>query len=109
MLGLLPSSELPERARAWLADGADSVNVRALAGGELANDGVRLALLKDIAAEFDLEFPTHQDARRFQAEEIIRSRHFGQNVSFQIYALSNGYTDELLHRLHRVMARLLHR
>jgi hypothetical protein len=92
-----------------LADGADSVNVRALAGGELANDDVRLLLLKDIAAEFGLEFPTLQDARRFQAEEIIRSRHLGQNVTFQIYGLSNGYTDELVQRLRRAVVRLIHR
>jgi hypothetical protein len=109
MLGLVQSSELPERAQACLTDGADSVNVRALAGGELANDGVRLTLLKDIAAEFGLAFPTLQDARRFQAEEIIRSRHFGQNVTFQIYGLSNGYTDELMQRLRRAVARLIHR
>jgi CHASE3 domain sensor protein len=74
-----------------------------------ANDGARLALLKKIAAEFDLAFPTLQDARRFQAEEINRSRHFGQNVVFQIYALSNGLTDELVQRLRRAVARLIHR
>jgi hypothetical protein len=109
MLGPLDATGLPERAREWSANGADSTNVRALAGSDFASDGVRLSLLNSIVAEFDLGFATQQDARRFQAEEIMRSRQFGQDATVQIYALSNGYTDELVQRLHRVIARLIHR
>lgn len=109
MLGLLEIGGLPERARGWLADGADSSNVRALAAGESATDGVRIALLREVAAEFGLGFATGQDARRFQAEEIMRARGFGADVGAQIYELSNGLTDELVGRLRGFFARLIHR
>jgi hypothetical protein len=109
LLGMLDVDELPQRARGWLADGADSSNVRALAAGETATDGVRMALVQEIAAEFGLGFARLQDARRFQAEEILRARGFGSDVSEQIYTLSNGLTDEAVSRLRRFFARLIHR
>jgi hypothetical protein len=105
MLGMLDVTELPERARRWLADGADSANVRALAAGEGATEGIRFALVHEIAAEFNQLFSTPQDARRFQAEEIIRARTFDLDVGGQIYSLSNGYTDELVRRLRAFVAR----
>ena len=109
LLGMLDPGELPERARDWLADGADSTNVRALADGGSATDGVRIALLGEIATEFGLGFPSLQDARRFQAEEIMRARGFGAEVGTQIFTLSNGFTDELVGRVRGFFARLIHR
>jgi hypothetical protein len=111
LLGLLDSAELPERARSWIADGADSRNVRALAGApaDPATDGIRRALLTEIAAELGLSFAAVQDARTFQAEEIIRARSFNVDVGTQIYGLSNGYTDELVRRLRAFVARLSRR
>ena len=109
LLGMLDAGELPERARGWLADGADSSNVRALAGIESAADGVPIALVGEIAAEFGLGFASLQDARRFQSEEVIRARGFGADVSAQIYTLSNGLTDELVARFRRFFARLARR
>jgi hypothetical protein len=111
VLGLLDSAELPERARSWIADGAETENVRALAAAsdDAAADGVRLALLAEIAAERGLAFATVQDARTFQAEEIIRARSFNLDVGTQIYGLSNGYTDELVRRIRALVARLSRR
>jgi hypothetical protein len=107
VLGLLNSAELPERARSWIVDGADSRNVRALAAApaDSATDGIRRALLAEIAAELGLSFAAAQDARTFQAEEIIRARSFNLDVGTQIYGLSNGYTDELVRRVVRFFAR----
>jgi hypothetical protein len=110
ILGLLDSGELPDRARGWLLDGADSVNVRALAtapGGE-PGEGIRLALLGEIAQELRLGFSSLQAARTFQAEEIIRARHFGADIGQQLYGLSNGYTDELVRNLRGFVARMIH-
>jgi hypothetical protein len=111
MLGLLDSTELPARACAWLLDGADTANVRALAtspaGG--AGEGIRLALLREIAQELRLGFTSMQAARTFQAEEIIRARHFGADIGQQLYGLSNGYTDELVRNLRGFLARVIHR
>jgi hypothetical protein len=109
LLGMLDPVELPERARGWMTDGADSTNVRALAGGESAPDGVLTSLLGEVAAEFGLGFASLQDARSFQAEEILRARGFGADVGAQIFTLSNGLTDELLGRLRGFFARLIHR
>jgi hypothetical protein len=109
LLGMLDSSELPERARGWLADGAESSNVRALAGIEALADGVSQALVGEIAAEFGLGFASLQEARRFQSEEVIRARGFGADVSAQIYTLSNGLTDEVVGRLRSFVAKLIHR
>lgn len=108
VLGLLDSVELPERARSWIVDGADSRNVRALAAAPVdsAMDGLRRALLAEIAAERGLSFAAVQEARAFQAEEIIRARSFNLDVGTQIYGLSNGYTDELVRRLRAFVARL---
>jgi hypothetical protein len=83
--------------------------VRALAGGESAPDGVLTSLLGEVAAEFGLGFASLQDARSFQAEEILRARGFGADVGAQIFTLSNGLTDELLGRLRGFFARLIHR
>jgi hypothetical protein len=109
VLGMLDPGELPERARGWLTDGADSTNVRALAAGESATDGVLTALLREVATEFGLGFGSLQDARRFQAEEIMRARGFGADVGAQIFTLSNGLTDELVGRMRGFFARLIHR
>jgi hypothetical protein len=109
MLGMLDVSDLPERAQRWLADGADSANVRALAAGEAATEGVRSALVHEIATEFGELFTTTQDARRFQAEEIIRARTFDLDVGGQIFSLSNGLTDDLARRLRGFFTRVIHR
>ena len=111
VLGILNSAELPERARAWIVDGADSPNLRALAAApsDSASDGIRRALLAEIAAELGLSFAAVQDARAFQAEEIIRARSFNLDVGTQIYGLSNGYTDELVRRMRALVARLSRR
>lgn len=111
MLGLLDSTGLPDRARGWLLDGADTANVRALASspvGRLEN-GIRVALLREIAEELALGFPSLQAARTFQAEEIIRARHFGADIGQQLYGLSNGFTDELVRNLRGFVARVIHR
>jgi hypothetical protein len=107
MLGFLGADGLTERASRWLASGVDTPNVRALAEGSDATDGVRLALVGEIAADLGIEFPTVQDARRVHAEQIIRSMSSGENVDLQIYALSNGFTDEFAARARRFIARLL--
>jgi hypothetical protein len=111
MLGLLDSAELPERARQWLADGVATTNVRALAASPIdpGADGVRRALLREIAEELDLGFGSQQAARTFQAEEIIGARTFGVDMSAQIYGLANSYTDELVHRFRGFVARLTNR
>jgi hypothetical protein len=111
VLGLLDSTQLPDRARAWLLDGADTANVRALAASTVgvSAEGIRLALLAEIAEELKLGFASLQAARTFQAEEIIRARHFGADIGAQLYVLSNGYTDELLRNLRGFVARVIHR
>jgi hypothetical protein len=111
VLGLLDSSGLPERARSWIVDGADSPTVRALAmaPADSASDGARHALLIEIAAERGLGFTRVQDARTFQAQEIIRARSFNLDVSSQIFSLANAYTDEVIHKLRGFVARLTHR
>jgi hypothetical protein len=111
ILGLLDSAELPERALSWIADGAESPSVHALvvAPTDPASDGVRRALLGEIVTERGLGFSTIQDARSFQAEEIIRARSFNLDVGSQIVTLSNGYTDELVSKLRGFIARLAHR
>jgi hypothetical protein len=111
MLGLLDSEKLPDRARGWLLDGADTVNVRALATapGGVTDEGIRVALLGEIAQELRLGFSSLQAARTFQAEEIIRAHRFGADIGQQLYGLSNGYTDELVRNLRGFVARLIHR
>ena len=111
MLGLLGGTGLPERAGGWLVDGADTANVRALATSPIGLDaeGIRRALLREIAEELGLGFPSLQAARTFHAEEIIRQRHFGADIGQQLYGLSNGYTDELVSRFRRALARLARR
>jgi hypothetical protein len=111
MLDLLDPDELPERARGWLLDGADTANVRALAisPSGAAAKGIRLALLREIADELRLGFASLQAARTFQAEEIIRARHFGADIGAQLYSLSNGYTDGLVRNLRGFVARVIHR
>jgi hypothetical protein len=111
VLGLLESAELPARAQAWIADGADTPNVRALAAAptDPASDGIRRALLEEIVAERGLGFARIQDARTFQAEEIMRARSFNLEVGSQIVGLSNGYTDELVQKLRGFVARLVRR
>jgi hypothetical protein len=111
ILGLLDGIGLPERARGWLVDGADTANVRALATSPIGLDGdrIRMALLREIAEELRLGFPSLQAARTFHAEEIIRARHFGADIGQQLYGLSNGYTDELVRRFRGVLARLARR
>ncbi|HEY1530887.1 MAG TPA: hypothetical protein VGF80_08730 [Galbitalea sp.] len=111
VLGLLSSEKLPARAQSWLADGADSESVRALAAAatETADEGVRLALVAEIAYERGLSFATLQAARTFEAEEIMRARSFNINVQSDIYGLSNGYTDEAVRKLREFVGRVLHR
>jgi hypothetical protein len=111
VLDLLDSSALPDRARSWLVDGTNSENVRALAAApsDPSADGIRAALLGEIAAELGLGFATVQEARTFQAEEIIRARSFNLDVGSQIFGLSNGLTDELARKLRGFVARLTHR
>jgi hypothetical protein len=96
MLDQLDAATLPARAAAWQAAGIDSRNVRALAGASdpEVSDGVRSALLAEIAAEFDLGFATLQDARSVRALDIVRAMGEGEDVGTQIYGLSNGFTDE---------------
>lgn len=106
MLGLLQAGDLADRARQWLSAGFDTANVRALAGAAEATDGVRLALVGEIAAEHGLGFATIQDARRAHAEQIIRSIGAGEFATPQLYALSNGFTDEWMSRLRHLVARV---
>jgi len=107
MLGQLNVAALPARAAAWQAAGIDSSNVRALTGASdpSVSDGVRSALLAEIAAEFGLGFATLQDARSLRAIDIVRAMGAGENVSAEIYALSNGFTDELTGRLKAFFSR----
>lgn len=111
MLGLLDSTELPHRARVWLLDGADTPGIRALTATSTRrdSDGVRLALLREIAQELGLGFSSLQAARTFQAEEIIRARHFAADIGQQLFGLSNGFTDELVRNLRGFVARVIHR
>jgi hypothetical protein len=111
VLGLLDSFGLPERAQNWIVDGADSSSVRALAVApvDAASERLRDALLTDIAAERDLSFASVQDARTFQAEEIIRARSFNLDAGSQLVSLSNAYTDELIQKLRGFVARVTHR
>jgi hypothetical protein len=106
VLGLLRAEGLAERAGGWLDGGVDTQNVRALVGSvddPEISDGVRVALVAEIAAELGLGFTNLQEARALQAEEIIRSMSAGENMSPQIFDLSNGVTDEFAAKL---MARL---
>ena len=112
ILGVLPVAELPSRALEWLDGGIDSPNVRSLAGfidGEGVTDGVRLALMAEIASDLGIRFATVQDARSLHAEHLVLSMTAGGNVSPDIFALSNGMTDELTGRLSRFLGRLLGR
>jgi hypothetical protein len=109
MLGLLTVDGLTERAISWISGGVDTPNVRALARPSEASDGVRLALVAEIAAELGVGFSTTQDARNAHAEQVIRSMHAGENIGGQIYALANGYTDELVSRLRLWLGRVLRR
>jgi hypothetical protein len=109
MLGLLTVDGLTERAMDWISGGIDTPNVRALARPSDASDGVRLALVAEIAADLGVGFPTTQDARNAQAEHVIRSMHAGENTGGQIYALANSYTDELVSRLRLWLGRVLRR
>ena len=111
MLGVLDSTDLAERAGQWLADGADTANVRALVAAprDGSAEGICLALLREIASELGLGFDSQQAARSFQAEEIVRARTFSMDVGAQIYGLSNGFTDELVRKLRGFAARLTQR
>jgi hypothetical protein len=106
MLGLLDSGELPERATRWLADGADTPNIRALAAITSVAESPRFALVREITEELGLGFASQQAARTFEAEEIIRARSFNLDVSAQLYGLSNGFTDEMVRRLRGFVSRL---
>lgn len=109
MLGLLTVDGLTDRAISWISAGVDTPNVRALARPSEASDGVRLALVAEIAAEQQVGFATVQAARNAHAEQVIRAMGAGENVGGQIFAFSNSYTDELVLRLRRWLGRALRR
>jgi hypothetical protein len=107
MLGLLAADALPERATRWLAGGAGTANVRALAQSWEASSGVRLALVAEIAGELGLGIASDQEARQVQAETIIRSINSGQDFSRDLFALSNSYTDAATGRVSLFLGRFL--
>jgi hypothetical protein len=109
VLSLLETDGLGGRAVGWISDGIDTPTVRALAQSADAATGIRLALVAEIAAEFGIGFATLQDARRLYAEHIIRAMGTGDNFGGDIYALSNGYTDELVARIRGFVGRMLRR
>jgi hypothetical protein len=112
ILDVLETANLPARAQSWLAGGIDTPNVRALAGladSPEVSDGVRRALVAEIASDLGITFDSLQDARRIHAEHIIQTMSQGANLGPQIFALSNGVTDELTGRLRRVIDRLRRR
>ena len=107
MLDLLGADDLPARATRWIANGADTANVRALAQSTEASSGVRLALVAEIAAELGLGIASDQEARQVQAETIIRSINSGQDFSRDLFALSNSYTDAATGRVSQFLGRFL--
>jgi hypothetical protein len=109
ILGLLTTDQLGERATGWLAAGIDTANVQALAQSSQDADGIRLALVAEIAREFGIRFARLQDARRYYSEHILRSMSTGNIVTSDIAALSNGYTDELVERIGGFVKRMLRR
>ena len=110
MLGLLDPATLSARAEQWLADGLDSANVRALAhtDGE-ASDGVRLALLAEIAAENDVHFTNTAEARALHARDVIAAMATSANPTAVAMTFSNNYTDEVSSKISRAIGRLLRR
>ncbi len=110
VVGQLDAGTLSVRASGWRDAGLDSSNVRALAGASDADvsSGVKSALLAEIAAEFGLGFATLQEARSVRAVDIVRSMGAGENVSAEIFGLSNGLTDEWVARFRSLFRRRKH-
>lgn len=110
MLGLPFSTDLTQSAQQWVADGISTSNSRALAGaGEEVPDGVRSALLQQLAAEVGANFASTSEARTFEANGIILTMSQGGEFGSELYGLSNGLTDEFTARFRRFFARLLRR
>lgn len=110
MLGLPFSVDLSLAARQWVADGIATHDSLALAGaGDTVPDGVRAALLQQLAREVGATFPNTHEARVFEANGLIRVMSEGGQVSPQLFGLSNGLTDEFTGRFRRFVARILRR
>ena len=107
MLGLPIGIDLSASAALWIRAGIDTGNSRALAGATAeVSDGVRVALLAELAAEIGVAFASTREARTLHAEELVRSMGAGENVGLRLYNLANGYTDELTASLRRLLGRL---
>jgi hypothetical protein len=114
VLGLLEAEGLPEQASQWLVDGVATPNIRALAGlvgvpVEDVPDGVRSALVAEIAHDLSITFASSAEARSIHSEHIVRSMSQGAQMSASIYGLSNGFTDEWSGRVRGFFARLFRR
>ena len=110
MLGLLDPATLPARAEQWLADGLDSGNVRALARTDAAaSDGVRMALLAEIAEENGIHFENTAEARALHARDVIAAMATSANPTAVAMTFSNNYTDEVSSKISRAVGRLLRR
>ena len=109
-LGLLDPSTLQVRAGQWLADGVDSPNVRALArANSETSDGIRLALLAEIAEENGVHFETTAEARALHASSVIAAMATSSNPTLVAMTFSNNYTDEVSSRIFRAVGRIFHR
>lgn len=110
MLDLPIGIDLAAAAQQWVVDGISTRNTLALAGaGNDVSDGVRIALLRQLAVEVGATFSTTREARAFEANGIIKTMSEGGQVSEQLFGLSNGFTDEFTARVRRFFARLLGR
>lgn len=110
MLGLPITVDLSSAAKQWVADGIATDDARALAGaGADVSDGVRSALLHQLAREVGATFSSTHEARTLLANGLIRTMHEGGDVADGLYGLSNGLTDELSANVRRFFARLLGR
>ena len=101
LLDQLDAAGLAERAARWDAAGLASSNVSALAAATdpEVSDGVKRALVAEIATEFGLGFSTLQEARNVRAIDIVRLMSDGEDVGVELFGLSNGFTDEWMARV----------
>jgi hypothetical protein len=107
MLGLPIPFDLSASASRWVSDGIDTANSRALAGASADTpEGVRLALLAELAEEIGVSFVSTRDARAAHAEDIVRSMSAGEDAGGRLYALANGYTDEIVRSIRGFIDRL---
>ncbi|MCU1549723.1 MAG: hypothetical protein JWR36_283 [Glaciihabitans sp.] len=107
VLGLPIPFDLSDGASRWVSDGIDTANSRALAGASADTpEGVRLALLAELAEEIGVSFASTSEARTVHAEDIVRSMSAGEDAGGRLYALANGYTDELVGSIRGFIDRL---